>query len=329
MALLSPEFVNRPSTLLETPQIRRRKPTSHNPHHRPAPRRRRATGHPRASGDGWHRVMAAEQIDAMDITAELRDGGRVDALKHALGANAIHGQRRSNADKRRCVELAIKEFASLSSRAIAELCGVSKTFVENIRPDASATVANATRTTSDGRQYPATRRTSKPATPEEEEAAAQTRRLLHGHLAAPSSPGDAPAASPRPRPRDCPATAAPLRPPYGGLRPPLCRRGRHCWGRAASPAHGHRARSVGSPPPNSLRPLPASVSRGPRLPGVAGRGSPPRASHRLPADADEQPPGFPPPTTLRSAPPFSFPPLDSSFPRFAAPVPKRPGVIPP
>ena len=47
---------------------------------------------------------------------------------------------------------------------------MSKTFVENIRPDASATVANATRTTSDGRQYPATRRTSKPATPEEEEA---------------------------------------------------------------------------------------------------------------------------------------------------------------
>ena len=29
---------------------------------------------------------------------------------------------------------------------------------------------NATRTTTDGRQYPATRRTSKPATPEEEEA---------------------------------------------------------------------------------------------------------------------------------------------------------------
>lgn len=72
--------------------------------------------------------------------------------------NAIHGQRRTNADKRRCVELAVKEFASLSSRAIAELCGVSKTFVENIRPDASATVANATRTTSDGRQYPAKRK---------------------------------------------------------------------------------------------------------------------------------------------------------------------------
>jgi len=77
-------------------------------------------------------------------------------------------QRRTNADKRRCVELAIKEFASLSSRAIAELCGVSDPFVLQIRQ--VLTVSNATRTTSDGRQYPATRRTSKPATPEEEEA---------------------------------------------------------------------------------------------------------------------------------------------------------------
>jgi hypothetical protein len=35
---------------------------------------------------------------------------------------------------------------------------------------------------------------------EQAEAAAQTRRLLHGHLAAPSSPGDAPAASHAPTP---------------------------------------------------------------------------------------------------------------------------------
>ena len=119
-------------------------------------------------GDGWHRVMAAEQIDAMDIPAELRAGGRVDALKHALGANAVHGQRRTNADKRRCVELAVAEFDGLSSRAIADLCGVSADFVCRVRPMSSDD--NATRTTSDGKQYPANRRTSKPTTPEEEEA---------------------------------------------------------------------------------------------------------------------------------------------------------------
>lgn len=120
-------------------------------------------------GDGWHRVMASEQIGAMDIPAEVRAGGRVDALKHALGANAIHGQRRTNADKRRCVELAVKEFASLSSRAIAELCGVSVDTVCRHREPLSDS-DNATRTTSDGRQYPAKRNSRLPTTPEEEEA---------------------------------------------------------------------------------------------------------------------------------------------------------------
>ena len=51
------------------------------------------------------------------------------------------------------MEIALKEFASLSSRAIAELCGVSNHFVDSIR-EALGTVPNATRTTSDGRQYP-------------------------------------------------------------------------------------------------------------------------------------------------------------------------------
>lgn len=114
--------------------------------------------------------MAAEQIDARDIPAEVRAGGRVDALKHALGANAIHGQRRTNADKRRCVELAVKEFASLSSRAIAELCGVSDPFVLQIR---QVLTVSTSITGSDGKKYPAKRKSRLPTTPEEEEAAAQ------------------------------------------------------------------------------------------------------------------------------------------------------------
>lgn len=88
----------------------------------------------------------------------------MEALKYALSSNSVHGQRRTNADKRRCVEIAVKEFASLSSRAIAELCGVSDPFVGQIR-EALQPVSNATRTTSDGRQYPATRAPRKPATP--------------------------------------------------------------------------------------------------------------------------------------------------------------------
>ena len=91
----------------------------------------------------------------------MRKGGRVDALKYALGANAVHGQRRSNADKRRCVEIAVKEFGGLSSRAIAELCAVGHQLVDQVRGPLDES-SNATRTTSDGRQYPATRATRKP-----------------------------------------------------------------------------------------------------------------------------------------------------------------------
>lgn len=115
-------------------------------------------------GDGWHRVLAAEQIGADTILAEVRPGGRQEALRHALGANSSHGHRRTNADKRRCVEIALKEFSDLSSRQIAELCGVSKTFATSLQPNDVATVATSTRTDTLGRRQPA----KKPRKPTEE-----------------------------------------------------------------------------------------------------------------------------------------------------------------
>lgn len=152
-------------------------------------------------GDGWHRIMAADQIGAIDIPAKLNPGGRAEALKRALGANAVQGQRRSNADKRRCVEIAVAEFPKMSSRAIAELCGVSDPFVLQIRQVLTVSTldeqkypatcsscggeymvrhhgknpscwlcANClTVTGTDGKQYPATRK-PRITTPEEKEA---------------------------------------------------------------------------------------------------------------------------------------------------------------
>lgn len=104
-------------------------------------------------GDGWHRLLAAEHIGALTIPAEVRDGGRVEALKYALGANAAHGHRRTNADKRRCVEIALREFPKLSSRAIAEMCGTGKDLVESSRQLAES--ASSTRTGLDGKERPA------------------------------------------------------------------------------------------------------------------------------------------------------------------------------
>lgn len=106
--------------------------------------------------DGWHRVLGARQIGTASIKARLSPGGRVEALRQALGANALHGHRRSNADKRRSVEIALREFPKLSSRGVAKLCGVGDDLVVSMRPQVPEN-GTSTRTGQDGKQYPARR----------------------------------------------------------------------------------------------------------------------------------------------------------------------------
>lgn len=113
-------------------------------------------------GDGWHRVMASDQIGALDIEAEIRPGGRVEALRLAFSANKDHGLKRTNADKHRCVEIACKEFPTISSRQIAEWCGVGNKFVSDLREVCSEHTSPAV-TGADGKQYPAKREKAAPA----------------------------------------------------------------------------------------------------------------------------------------------------------------------
>jgi ParB-like chromosome segregation protein Spo0J len=79
--------------------------------------------------DGNHRVSAARMAGLEKIMAIPKVGGRLEALEAALGANLEHGLRRSIADKRYAVDKALKEFANLGYRNIAEMCHVSPTFV--------------------------------------------------------------------------------------------------------------------------------------------------------------------------------------------------------
>lgn len=85
--------------------------------------------------DGFHRYSAAEQLGWESIDCEVHRGSVSDALKYSIEANSTHGLRRTNADKRRAVEIALdhsKEWR-LSDRAIAKLCGVSNNFVGTVR----------------------------------------------------------------------------------------------------------------------------------------------------------------------------------------------------
>jgi hypothetical protein len=85
--------------------------------------------------DGFHRVAAARRNGFLEIDAEVRQGTRRDAVLFSVGANAQHGLRRSQADKRRAVEtlLADEEWRQWSNHVIAQRCNVSPPFVGKVR----------------------------------------------------------------------------------------------------------------------------------------------------------------------------------------------------
>lgn len=74
--------------------------------------------------DGFHRCAAAEAGGIVVLPADVREGARKDALLFAASANASHGLRRTNADKRRAVQLVLGNFPKWSDRKIAEAVGV-------------------------------------------------------------------------------------------------------------------------------------------------------------------------------------------------------------
>lgn len=84
--------------------------------------------------DGFHRYHAAALLKRR-LSCEVRPGTRRDAILHSVGANATHGLRRTNADKRKAVETLLQdeEWKSWSDNHIAKSCGVSQPFVGDIR----------------------------------------------------------------------------------------------------------------------------------------------------------------------------------------------------
>jgi len=108
---------------------------------------------------GFHRCAAAERAGWETIPAEVRRGKRRDALWDALGSNREHdtvGLRRSNADKRRAVLLALGAEPGLSNVAIARHVGVSDPFVMKLRKPLTVRASDGRRTGTDGKSYPAT-----------------------------------------------------------------------------------------------------------------------------------------------------------------------------
>lgn len=91
--------------------------------------------------DGFHRVNAAKQAGLISLPVSLHQGTQRDAILFSVGANASHGKRRTNADKRQAVERLLRdeEWSKWSNRKISEQCAVSTTFVDKLRQEVNLT----------------------------------------------------------------------------------------------------------------------------------------------------------------------------------------------
>lgn len=80
-------------------------------------------------GDGWHRLLAARKNNYKRFPATIHTGGKVAALRWALGANVYHGKERTHEDRLHALTLALHHFPDLSKKELASLCGLEKKFV--------------------------------------------------------------------------------------------------------------------------------------------------------------------------------------------------------
>lgn len=86
--------------------------------------------------DGFHRYFAHKAAGHDEILATVINGTLRDAVLASLEANSTHGLPRTNADKRKAVQMMLDDFewSEWSNAEIARRCRVSHTFVNKMRP---------------------------------------------------------------------------------------------------------------------------------------------------------------------------------------------------
>lgn len=87
--------------------------------------------------DGFHRYYAATNAGLKSVDCSVSPGTLRDAVLYSCGANASHGMRRTNDDKRRAVSrlLLDAEWARWSNEEIARRCCVDPKTVGSIRKE--------------------------------------------------------------------------------------------------------------------------------------------------------------------------------------------------
>lgn len=86
-------------------------------------------------GDGFHRVEAARKAGKTEILAKIHKGGKREAILRSIGSNDKHGLRRTNADRRRAVEMLLRdpEWAQRSDNWIYKVTGSGHHLIRQVR----------------------------------------------------------------------------------------------------------------------------------------------------------------------------------------------------
>lgn len=102
--------------------------------------------------DGFHRYHAAKSLGLVEIDADVSEGTLRDAILYSCSANAAHGWRRTNDDKRRAVLRLLNdpEWQRWSDREIARKCNVGADMVGRLRPAPSVAERQIERTVQRG-----------------------------------------------------------------------------------------------------------------------------------------------------------------------------------
>jgi hypothetical protein len=96
---------------------------------------------------GFHRIECLKRLGKTKVMVEVKKGTWADAILDAATGNFGHGLRRTNKDKRRCVEMILGVHADWSSQLIADKAAVGDDLVEDVRTQLSESESSETENT--------------------------------------------------------------------------------------------------------------------------------------------------------------------------------------
>ena len=113
-------------------------------------------------GDGIHRILGAIEAGLDEVPAVVHKGGQRAARLFAAAANQTHGLKRTNADKRKAVQIVLELEPKWSNRKIADHCGVSDMLVGDVRDQVQDSCTSNERIGADGKTYKLKHRPEEP-----------------------------------------------------------------------------------------------------------------------------------------------------------------------